>query len=98
MWPRAWCDLAALPSILPLPPAALSLLAPDQVLQVLSKVDDWKFDAFDLEEASGGWPLSTLTFALFTKLRLTHSRWVSACTRVVSHPSTSSLILVHVMG
>ena len=45
-----------------------------QVLLVLAKVDDWQFDTFELEEASGGWPLSTLTFALFTKLRLTHSR------------------------
>lgn len=50
-----------------------------QVLLALAKVDEWQFDAFELEEVTGGWPLSTLTFALFAKLKLTHSRSVGQC-------------------
>ena len=35
-----------------------------QVLTVLQKIDDWQFDAFKLNEVSGGRPLSLLSYAL----------------------------------
>ncbi len=40
---------------------------PDAVHSVLAGVDGWTFDAFRLEEASGGRPLSTLAFALLKR-------------------------------
>jgi len=43
---------------------------PDQVVDILSKVDDWQFDAFKLNEVSGGRPLSYLSFALFKRFNL----------------------------
>jgi cAMP-specific phosphodiesterase 4/calcium/calmodulin-dependent 3',5'-cyclic nucleotide phosphodiesterase len=41
-----------------------------QVLAVLRKIDSWQFDSFELDEVSGGRPLSTLTFAIMHKLSL----------------------------
>ena len=38
-----------------------------QVLSVLSKVDDWQFDAFKLSEVSNNRPLSMLSFVLFKR-------------------------------
>ena len=38
-----------------------------QLLSALSSVDEWSYDAFCLEEASGGRPLSALSFALFKR-------------------------------
>ena len=38
-----------------------------QLLLALSKVDEWSYDSFHLEEASGGRPLSALSFALFKR-------------------------------
>ena len=38
-----------------------------QLLLALSSVDEWSYDAFCLEEASGGRPLSALSFALFKR-------------------------------
>ncbi len=35
-----------------------------QVLTVLQRIDDWQFDAFKLNEVSGGRPLSLLSYAL----------------------------------
>ncbi|GIL91655.1 hypothetical protein Vretimale_9589 [Volvox reticuliferus] len=40
---------------------------PDEVLDVLGKVDDWQFDAFKLNEVSGGRPLSLLSYALLKR-------------------------------
>ncbi len=40
---------------------------PHQVMDVLSKVDDWQFDAFKLNEVSGGRPLSLLSYALLKR-------------------------------
>ncbi|PNW81070.1 hypothetical protein CHLRE_07g342350v5 [Chlamydomonas reinhardtii] len=37
---------------------------PDEVLTVLQRIDDWQFDAFKLNEVSGGRPLSLLSYAL----------------------------------
>mmetsp|Transcript_25460 Transcript_25460/g.55342 ORF Transcript_25460/g.55342 Transcript_25460/m.55342 type:complete len:787 (-) Transcript_25460:1267-3627(-) len=49
---------------------ALSKNLPDQVLDVLAKVDDWQFDAFKLSEVSNGRPLSMLSFALLKRCEL----------------------------
>jgi hypothetical protein len=38
-----------------------------QMEEVLSKVDDWQFDAFRLGEVSNGRPLSLLGFALLKR-------------------------------
>ena len=38
-----------------------------QLLSALSSVDEWSYDAFRLEAASGGRPLSALSFALFKR-------------------------------
>jgi hypothetical protein len=38
-----------------------------QLARVLSKVDQWAFDTFALEEAAGGRPLSVLAFALIKR-------------------------------
>lgn len=43
---------------------------PDEVSQILSKVDEWQFDAFRLADASGGRPLSTLSYYLFRRFDL----------------------------
>ena len=45
-----------------------------QVLSVLAKINSWQFDSFELDEVSGGWPLSTLTFAILTKQKLVTRR------------------------
>ena len=45
-----------------------------QVLLILAKINDWQFDSFELDEVSGGWPLSTLTFAILTKQKLVARR------------------------
>lgn len=42
----------------------------EPVMTVLEKIDDWHFDAFELDEVTGGRPLSTLAFALFTRYQL----------------------------
>ena len=52
----------------------LLLLSCLQVLSVLAKINDWQFDSFELDEVSGGWPLSTLTFAILTKQKLVARR------------------------
>ncbi|KAF5830629.1 hypothetical protein DUNSADRAFT_14253 [Dunaliella salina] len=43
---------------------------PDKMLSVLAKVDDWQFDAFELNEVSNGRPLSMLSFALFKRFEI----------------------------
>lgn len=40
------------------------------MMEVLAKVDDWQFDAFKLNEVSGGRPLSLLAFALFKRCEM----------------------------
>ena len=40
-----------------------------QLMAVLSKVDNWQFDAFELDVASEGWPLSCLAFSLITRMK-----------------------------
>ncbi|GAX77145.1 hypothetical protein CEUSTIGMA_g4591.t1 [Chlamydomonas eustigma] len=47
----------------------------EQVLRVLSKIDDWQFDAFELNEVTEGWPLSTLGFAIFNRCGLLPGRF-----------------------
>ena len=60
---------ARLPVELTLPPSPSPSPSPShpQLLQVLSKVDDWQFDAFKLYEVSQGRPLSLLSFALLKR-------------------------------
>ena len=41
-----------------------------QVRKVLSGVDDWQWDAFSMEEATGGRPLSFLAFHLINRAGL----------------------------
>ena len=41
-----------------------------QLAVCLAKVDNWQFDAFELERASGGRPLSVLAYALFKRADL----------------------------
>ncbi len=43
--------------------------------EVLSKIENWQFDSFELHEATGGWPLSTLTFAIMRKYKLIPTRY-----------------------
>ncbi len=45
-----------------------------QVLTVLAKIDNWQFDSFELCEATNGWPLSTLTYAILKKCDLAPGR------------------------
>ncbi len=51
--------------ILPLPPLPYLQLALS-----LGGVDEWQFDSFNLEEASGGRPLSCLAFFLMKRMDL----------------------------
>lgn len=41
-----------------------------QLVVVLKKIDDWQFDAFELERASNGRPLSCLAFHLMKRMEL----------------------------
>ena len=45
-----------------------------QVLAVLAKMDHWQFDAFELDEVTDGWPLSSLAFAVLRKCDLVPGR------------------------
>ena len=45
-----------------------------KILKVLSKIDDWHFDSFELDEVTSGRPLSTLGFAIMTKCDLVPGR------------------------
>ena len=61
-----------------LPPQVLNLLKSptDAVLTVLAGIDEWQFDIFKLDEASNGWPLSTLAIALMRQCNLSPGRCV----------------------
>lgn len=59
---RADVSLEAVSSLL-----ALQRNLPDAVTVVLSKVDEWQFDSFQLNVVSGGRPLSMLAFALLKR-------------------------------
>ena len=70
-------------SVLPIVPLRVllgttSLILPPhlpwQLSVVLAKIDTWQFDSFELNEVSGGRPLSTLTFAIMSKLGLVPGR------------------------
>ena len=41
---------------------------------VLAKMDAWQFDSFELDDASNGWPLSALAFAILKKCDLVPGR------------------------
>ena len=48
-----------------------SALLDVQVLHVLSQVDEWAFDSFELARVTEGRPLSTLGFALIRRSGIT---------------------------
>ena len=51
----------------------LPAVCPLQLTAALAGVEDWQFDAFQLEEASGGRPLSCLAFFIFKRTHLVSS-------------------------
>ena len=59
-----------------LSPQVMNLLKnpSDPVLAVLADMDEWQFDIFRLDEASDGWPLSTLAVAIMRKCNLAPGR------------------------
>ncbi|GAX86004.1 hypothetical protein CEUSTIGMA_g13420.t1 [Chlamydomonas eustigma] len=50
--------------------ASLTRPISDQVMAALSRVDEWTYDIFQLSEATGGRPLSTLAFFLIRRMGL----------------------------
>ncbi|GAX79174.1 hypothetical protein CEUSTIGMA_g6614.t1 [Chlamydomonas eustigma] len=46
----------------------------EEVLVLLSTIDEWQFDSFALDEVSQGWPLSMLTFAILSRHGLVSPR------------------------
>ncbi|KAG1666487.1 hypothetical protein FOA52_004869 [Chlamydomonas sp. UWO 241] len=48
----------------------LSKNMPEKMLVVMAKIDDWQFDAFELDDASDHQPLSMLSFYLFRRFGL----------------------------
>ena len=74
---------------------------------ILAKIDEWQFDSFELAEATGGRPLSTLGFYLLKKGGLVPgkfgfnenklARWGGVFKAVIYWFYSSFLVRVHVL-
>lgn len=69
-----------IPSCITLTVSLRPLIIPSQaptdlVAQCLAKMDEWRFDSFELDRVTDGRPLSVMAFAVLKKCDLVPGRW-----------------------